>query len=96
MRIPIREARRIRLGLARDFTKWDDAPVSLDQFADSAVRAYSVAMTPPMMPVVLSVDKRCRNDRIPKGTTAAGPEVHAEYSAAKASRARCRRWRGCW
>ena len=31
-------------------------PVSLTQFAESAVRAYKVMMTPPMEPVVLVAD----------------------------------------
>jgi len=42
--------------MVRDYTKWDDAPVSLRHFAASAVRAYSVATTPPMAPVVLVAD----------------------------------------
>jgi acetolactate synthase I/II/III large subunit len=42
--------------LVRDFTKFDDAPVSLPQFAESAVRAYKVAMTAPSAPVVLVAD----------------------------------------
>src|SRR6266436_5858098 len=42
--------------LVRDFTKWDDAPVSLQHFAESAVRAYKMAMTPPTMPVLLVAD----------------------------------------
>ncbi|HWP84980.1 MAG TPA: thiamine pyrophosphate-binding protein, partial [Terriglobia bacterium] len=54
--------------MVRDFTKWDDQPISLSHFAESAVRAYAVAMTPPMMPVVLSVDKRLQEERIPPGT----------------------------
>jgi acetolactate synthase-1/2/3 large subunit len=33
--------------LVRDFVKWDDAPASLTHFAESAVRAYKIAMTPP-------------------------------------------------
>ena len=37
--------------MVRDFTKLDDAPVSLTHFAESAVRAYKVAMTPPRVPV---------------------------------------------
>ena len=53
--------------MARDFTKWDDAPLSLSHFAESAVRAYAVAMTPPTMPVLLSVDKRLQEEPIPKG-----------------------------
>src|SRR5258707_15788639 len=42
--------------MLRDFTKWDDLPISLPQFAESAVRAYKIAMTRPMMPVVLIAD----------------------------------------
>ena len=42
--------------MVRDFTKWDDTPWSLTHFAESAVRAYKVAMTPPMAPVVLTLD----------------------------------------
>src|SRR5262249_10400194 len=38
--------------LTRDFTKWDDQPTSLQHFAESAVRAYRIAMTPPMGPVL--------------------------------------------
>ncbi len=34
--------------LVRDFTKWDDTPVSLQHFAQSFVRAYKIAMTPPL------------------------------------------------
>ncbi len=61
--------------MVRDFTKWDDAPVSLDQFANSAVRAYSVAMTPPTMPVVLSVDERLQENRIARGTRLRVPKL---------------------
>ena len=39
--------------MVRDFTKWDDTPQSLPHFAESAIRAYKIAMTPPMAPVVL-------------------------------------------
>lgn len=42
--------------MVRDYTKWDDTPRSLGHFAESAVRAYKVAMTPPMAPVVLVLD----------------------------------------
>ena len=53
--------------MVRDFTKWDDSPLTLNHFAQSAVRAYSVAMTTPTMPVVLSVDKKLQEMIIPKG-----------------------------
>src|SRR4051812_14617312 len=42
--------------MVRDFVKWDDQPTSLQHFAESAVRAYKVAMTPPMGPVLISLD----------------------------------------
>jgi len=42
--------------LIRDFTKWDDTPVSLQHFAQSFVRAYKMAMTPPHEPVMIALD----------------------------------------
>jgi acetolactate synthase-1/2/3 large subunit len=42
--------------IVRDFVKWDDAPISLAHFAESAARAYKIAMTPPMEPVLLVAD----------------------------------------
>src|SRR5437867_9599448 len=43
-------------GMVRDYTKWDDQPASLTHFGESAVRAYKIAMTPPMAPVLLVLD----------------------------------------
>ena len=68
--------------LVRDFTKWDDAPASLTHFAESAVRAYKIAMTPPMSPIVLVADGDLQEDAIaadarltiPKLTLAAPPQ----------------------
>jgi acetolactate synthase I/II/III large subunit len=42
--------------IVREFTKWDDTPVSAQHFAQSFVRAYQIAVTPPCGPVVLSLD----------------------------------------
>jgi acetolactate synthase-1/2/3 large subunit len=42
--------------MVRDFVKWDDEPASLGAFAESAVRAYKIAMTPPAEPVLLVLD----------------------------------------
>jgi acetolactate synthase I/II/III large subunit len=53
--------------ILRGFTKWDDSPVSLQHFAESTVRAYKVAMTPPMMPVVLVADGELQENPIPAG-----------------------------
>jgi thiamine pyrophosphate-dependent acetolactate synthase large subunit-like protein len=51
--------------MVRDFVKWDDNPVSLPHFAESAVRAYKIAMTPPMMPVLVVIDGGLQEDPIP-------------------------------
>ena len=55
--------------LLRDMTKWDDNPVSIGHFAESAVRAYKIAMTPPMGPVALVVDDHMQDERVPADLT---------------------------
>ena len=42
--------------MVRDYTKWDDTPVSLQHFSQSFVRAYKISMTPPYGPVAISLD----------------------------------------
>src|SRR5262249_29310236 len=42
--------------ILRDFTKWDDQPVSLQHFAESVMRAYKMAMMPPMGRVLITAD----------------------------------------
>jgi hypothetical protein len=42
--------------MVRDFTKWDDQPGSLAHFDESLMRAYRIALTPPMGPVLLMAD----------------------------------------
>ena len=53
--------------LVRDFTKWDDTPVSLQHFAQSFVRAYKIAMTPPYAPVAISLDAGLQQEPIKNG-----------------------------
>ncbi len=70
--------------MVRDFIKWDDLPFSLPHFAESAVRAYKIAMTPPMMPVLVVLDGGLQEDpiseevkarlRIPKLTLTTPPQ----------------------
>jgi thiamine pyrophosphate-dependent acetolactate synthase large subunit-like protein len=52
--------------MVRDFTKWDDSPLSLGHFAESAVKAYKVAMTPPMEPVVISANGQLQEEPMPE------------------------------
>ncbi|PYR28273.1 MAG: thiamine pyrophosphate-binding protein [Acidobacteria bacterium] len=56
--------------MVRDYTKWDDLPASLPHFAESAVRAYKIAMTPPMMPVLVVIDGGLQEDPISPEITA--------------------------
>jgi acetolactate synthase-1/2/3 large subunit len=51
--------------MVRDYIKWDDTPVSLTHFAESAMRAYKIAMTPPYGPVVLVADTVLQEEPIP-------------------------------
>ncbi|MEQ1884336.1 MAG: thiamine pyrophosphate-binding protein [Bryobacteraceae bacterium] len=67
--------------MVRDYIKWDDTPVSLGHFAESTVRAYKIAMTPPYEPVVIVADGGLqeepvhdKNLRIPKLVMSAPPQ----------------------
>ena len=79
--------------MVRDYIKWDDTPISLTHFAESAVRAYKIALTVPMGPVVLVADGDLQEEpiedrsrlRIPKFTPTSPP---AGDSAAVAEVAR--------
>jgi len=50
--------------LVRDFVKWDDTPISLEHFAESAARAYRITMTPPMEPVLIVADSELQERAI--------------------------------
>jgi acetolactate synthase-1/2/3 large subunit len=50
--------------MVRDMLKWDDTPASLQHFAESAVRAYRMAMTEPRGPVMLVVDAALQEESI--------------------------------
>jgi thiamine pyrophosphate-dependent acetolactate synthase large subunit-like protein len=80
--------------MVRDYVKWDDLPTSLPHFAESAVRAYKIAMTPPMMPVLLVVDAELQENPISDDGAAlrvpslvlAGPPQGDTASVAEAAR----------
>lgn len=69
------------VAMVRDYSKWDDLPISLPHFAESAVRGYQIAMTPPYGPVLLVADSDLQETpveapeklRIPKLTLASAP-----------------------
>ena len=61
--------------LVRDFVKWDDLPISLPHFAESAVRAYKIAMTPPMMPVLLVADSDLQERAVPSNAALHLPKL---------------------
>jgi acetolactate synthase I/II/III large subunit len=51
--------------MVRDYVKWDDLPISLQHFAESAVRAYKISVTPPMLPVLLVADSELQENPNP-------------------------------
>ena len=61
--------------ILRDYVKWDDLPISLAHFAESAVRAYKIALTPPMMPVLLIVDGELQENPIASDATLRVPKL---------------------
>jgi acetolactate synthase-1/2/3 large subunit len=61
--------------ICRDFVKWDDQPTSLQHFAESAVRAYKIAMTPPMGPVLLSLDAELQENPISEAESLRIPKL---------------------
>ena len=63
------------VAMVRDYTKWDDTPISLPHFAESAVRAYRIAMTPPREPVVLVLDSTLMESAIPKDAVLRIPKL---------------------
>jgi thiamine pyrophosphate-dependent acetolactate synthase large subunit-like protein len=82
--VPTTHSAQDPLSLIRDFTKWDDQPASLQAYAESMVRAYKIAMTPPMEPVAIALDiplqERPQNGEllsIPKLTLTAPPQGDA-------------------
>ena len=62
--------------MVRDYTKWDDQPASLQHFAESMVRGYKVAVTPPMGPVVLVADAELQERPIPEGLALRVPKLN--------------------
>jgi thiamine pyrophosphate-dependent acetolactate synthase large subunit-like protein len=50
--------------IVRDYTKWDDSPVSSQHFAQSFVRMYKIATTPPYGPVMMALDAVLQNEPI--------------------------------
>ena len=50
--------------MVRDYVKWDDTPASLAHFGESAVRAYKIAMTPPMSPVLVVIDGELQEEAV--------------------------------
>ncbi|HZU06381.1 MAG TPA: thiamine pyrophosphate-dependent enzyme [Chloroflexota bacterium] len=71
--------------ILRDYLKWDDQPTSLQACAESLVRAYKIATTPPMAPVLVVLDAELQEApiadeaalRIPRLTPAVPPQGDA-------------------
>ncbi len=68
--------------LVRDYTKWDDQPISLQSFAESTVRGCQYALTAPFAPVMVTTDMDIQEEdnhdaaklRIPKMSRIVQPQ----------------------
>lgn len=65
---------QIQGNLVRDYTKWDDQPVNVENVPESFIRAYKVAMTEPKGPVYLCLDVTLQEQRLDEPFTV--PDVH--------------------
>ena len=83
------------IALVRDFTKWDDQPVSLQQFAQSFVRAYKLAMTPPHEPVMIALDAGLQEETGARSRQAGDPALRADRAAAGRHERACAKRRAC-
>jgi len=80
--------------MIRDYVKWDDNPISLTAFAESAVRAYKIATTPPSMPVALVAGHELQENPVPDGANLSVPKLSMTEPPAgdSASIAEAARW----
>ena len=67
----------------RDFVKVDDQPGSLQSYAESAIRGYRIAMTPPMMPVLLVTDFKLQEDPVEKRAQPSIPKMTLPHPAGR-------------
>lgn len=61
--------------LVRDYVKWDGETTRLDRFAESAARAYKIAMQPPMGPVLISIDHELQGRSLPDKSNLPVPNI---------------------
>ena len=63
--------------IVANLTKWHGRPASLPEFAEAAVRAYTIATTPPAGPVLLTVDVGLQENGIARDLRIQIPAVPA-------------------
>jgi thiamine pyrophosphate-dependent acetolactate synthase large subunit-like protein len=54
--------------IVRDFVKFDDEATTMERFAEASMRAYRIAMTPPMGPVLLTVGAELQESMVARGS----------------------------
>lgn len=52
--------------MVRSYLKWDHQPSSLNEFANSTLRGFRLASTPPMAPVLIVVDGETQQQPLPQ------------------------------
>ena len=61
--------------MVRDFVKYDDTPASLQHFAESYMRASSIAMTAPTKPVLIVADGELQEEGVEDGAALRIPKL---------------------
>jgi acetolactate synthase I/II/III large subunit len=61
--------------IVRDFVKFDDEATTLERFGEAAMRAYRIAMTPPMGPVLLTVSAELQESLVTNPAALRIPEL---------------------
>ena len=72
---------KVQGNVIRDYTKWDDQPVSMTDAAESFTRAYSVMMTEPQGPVYSCYDATLLETPLTKKITLPVPGVPSGIAA---------------
>jgi acetolactate synthase I/II/III large subunit len=62
--------------IVRDYTKWDDQAVNLEDFGEGLVRAYDIATTVPMGPTLVVVDAEQQEEVIEPGRRLVVPKLN--------------------
>ncbi len=81
--------------IVRDYVKWDDQANNLQDFAEGLVRAYDLATTAPMGPVMVVIDADQQEEELEPGRKLFIPKLRARARSRSAIRTRSPKRQNC-